>query len=120
MALEQPAVLAGDADARALCGTIVHAPAYGDLSIHENHILVYSAESGSILALAPAADASQLIAEHGMPEAHVRYLKPSQFLMPGLIDCHVHAPQYEFTGTGRHPGAPGEDRDGGEGQGLWD
>lgn len=24
----------------------------------------------------------------------------SQFLMPGLVDTHIHAPQYSFTGTG--------------------
>ena len=24
----------------------------------------------------------------------------SQFLMPGLVDTHIHAPQYMFTGTG--------------------
>jgi len=26
-------------------------------------------------------------------------LKPQEFLMPGMIDTHVHAPQYQFTGT---------------------
>ena len=24
----------------------------------------------------------------------------SQFIMPGLVDTHIHAPQYHFTGTG--------------------
>ena len=24
----------------------------------------------------------------------------SQFLMPGLVDTHIHAPQYRYTGTG--------------------
>ena len=24
----------------------------------------------------------------------------SQFLMPGFVDTHIHAPQYRFTGTG--------------------
>jgi guanine deaminase len=26
-------------------------------------------------------------------------LTPSQFLIPGLIDTHIHAPQYQYTGT---------------------
>ena len=28
------------------------------------------------------------------------FLCCSQFLMPGMIDTHIHAPQYRFTGTG--------------------
>jgi guanine deaminase len=27
-------------------------------------------------------------------------MSPNQFLIPGLIDTHIHAPQYVFTGTG--------------------
>ena len=27
-------------------------------------------------------------------------LSPKEFLIPGLIDTHIHAPQYTFTGTG--------------------
>lgn len=27
-------------------------------------------------------------------------LPSSQFLMPGLVDAHNHAPQYRYTGTG--------------------
>lgn len=27
-------------------------------------------------------------------------LQDSQFIMPGFVDTHVHAPQYKFTGTG--------------------
>ena len=27
-------------------------------------------------------------------------LTPSQFLMPGLVDTHIHAPQYMNSGTG--------------------
>jgi guanine deaminase len=27
-------------------------------------------------------------------------LKPDQFLVPGFVDTHIHAPQYVFTGTG--------------------
>lgn len=31
---------------------------------------------------------------------NVKYLKDSQFLIPGLVDTHVHAPQFLFSGTG--------------------
>lgn len=31
-------------------------------------------------------------------------LKPDQFLIPGFVDTHIHAPQYVFTGTGYDKG----------------
>ena len=33
-------------------------------------------------------------------EDQVRRLTPSQFVIPGFIDTHIHAPQFVFTGTG--------------------
>lgn len=27
-------------------------------------------------------------------------MQPQQFLLPGFIDVHIHAPQYPFAGTG--------------------
>lgn len=38
--------------------------------------------------------------EIGEEEEEVVRLKPGQFLCPGFIDLHVHAPQYSFQGTG--------------------
>ncbi|KAI9229297.1 MAG: guanine deaminase-like protein [Piptocephalis tieghemiana] len=32
--------------------------------------------------------------------AQIHQLGPHEFLFPGLIDTHIHAPQYAFTGTG--------------------
>jgi cytosine/adenosine deaminase-related metal-dependent hydrolase len=32
-------------------------------------------------------------------QEHIK-LKPRQFLIPGFIDAHIHAPQYLYTGTG--------------------
>lgn len=32
-------------------------------------------------------------------EGAVFRLQPCQFLIPGLVDCHIHAPQFSFTGT---------------------
>ncbi|KAJ3088904.1 hypothetical protein HK102_007669, partial [Quaeritorhiza haematococci] len=32
--------------------------------------------------------------------SQVQTLKPRQFLLPGFVDTHIHAPQYVYTGTG--------------------
>ncbi|KAI8851854.1 hypothetical protein BC829DRAFT_424950 [Chytridium lagenaria] len=41
-----------------------------------------------------------LSAQYSFQIDSVIKLSPSQFLIPGLIDTHIHAPQYVFTGTG--------------------
>lgn len=33
-------------------------------------------------------------------EADIERVEPPRFIIPGLIDTHIHAPQYSFTGTG--------------------
>ena len=38
--------------------------------------------------------------ELGFDPAAVTRLSESQFIMPGFVDTHTHAPQFVFTGTG--------------------
>ena len=38
--------------------------------------------------------------ELGFDSATVTRLSESQFIMPGFVDTHTHAPQFVFTGTG--------------------
>jgi predicted amidohydrolase YtcJ len=42
----------------------------------------------------PVSDSAVLQA-HGVDAAAVRELGPQQFLLPGFIDTHAHAPQYQ-------------------------
>jgi cytosine/adenosine deaminase-related metal-dependent hydrolase len=44
--------------------------------------------------ITPVADSAVLQA-HGVDAAAVRVLGPQQFLLPGFIDTHAHAPQYQ-------------------------
>lgn len=55
-------------------------------------------ENQVIVELKPTSQTvEQITAEY--PRAEVRMLKDSQFVIPGLIDTHIHAPQYVFTGN---------------------
>lgn len=83
-------------------GTVViPLPELGQLQLLENHALVVDDSDGKILAAGPSAALDRLAAPHGGRDAHaVTQLTASQVLVPGFIDCHIHAPQYEFTGTG--------------------
>ncbi|RKO99152.1 hypothetical protein CXG81DRAFT_14929 [Caulochytrium protostelioides] len=92
-------------------GTTIHAPRLGELAIHPLSLMVvnvagyiarYDTDVDSLRDGADVADyVAQVLAEApaGRRPA-VHHLAPSQFLAPGFIDAHLHAPQYVFTGTG--------------------
>ncbi|KAI8920094.1 guanine deaminase [Powellomyces hirtus] len=87
-------------------GTIVHSRSLTELEILSPGVLGVTA-CGKVAFLESLSsdsdrDASitKILQAHGSEKAHVRKLSPHTLLLPGLIDTHVHAPQYAFTGTG--------------------
>ena len=67
-------------------GTALHTPEPGRLEVLENSLIRVD-ETGTIVSIEP-----------GDPEhADVR-LAPGQFLLPGLVDLHIHAPQWPQLG----------------------
>ncbi|KAI8330477.1 guanine deaminase [Chlamydoabsidia padenii] len=83
-------------------GTLVHTPIKGKLEVLTNTLLVTD-DKGVITLLkqgTPKEEVPTLLEQAGLSaDTKVRYLSNSQFLMPGFIDTHLHAPQYPFTGT---------------------
>lgn len=61
-------------------------------------VIVAVAESGTILGVHPA-ESAEARAASADAATHVR-LRPGQRLLPGLIDTHIHAPQWPQLGTG--------------------
>ncbi|XP_071547984.1 guanine deaminase-like isoform X1 [Panulirus ornatus] len=41
----------------------------------------------------------QLRAKYGFPDSCITYMTPGQFMMPGMIDTHIHAPQFPNNGV---------------------
>ncbi|KAL2915817.1 hypothetical protein HK105_204518 [Polyrhizophydium stewartii] len=89
-------------------GRLFHAPAVDDFR-HVACAIVGVAASGRIAfveevrpgeAGAKAAALARLKAAWRFDDASVVELGVHQFLVPGLVDTHIHAPQYVFTGTG--------------------
>jgi guanine deaminase len=83
---------------RAFLGTALHTPARGSLEALHGVLIVVGAD-GAIKA----------IHEHGSPELEKQArhfasqgslvtLGPDQYLLPGLVDLHVHAPQWPQLG----------------------
>ena len=83
--------------------TLIHAPEWGaGVEILQDHLLGVDANSGRIAFVHPysAGVEEQVAAEYALPTSGLTILPPTQFLIPGFIDTHCHAPQFQFAGTG--------------------
>ncbi|MDH5344962.1 MAG: guanine deaminase [Gammaproteobacteria bacterium] len=80
-------------------GTLIHAPARGDLEILERALVTVGVD-GNIAAVEAAPDRGRLAALR--VDATFVELAAGQYLLPGLIDLHVHAPQWPQLGKALH------------------
>jgi guanine deaminase len=87
--------------ALAFKGTICHTPTIGSVEVLQDNLLVVNS-TGNITHLGPAdtPDAAAALQQVALQPKDIHTLSPTQFLLPGFIDTHCHAPQYAFTGTG--------------------
>ncbi|XP_064388446.1 guanine deaminase-like [Halichondria panicea] len=82
-------------------GTLVHCICPESIQVLENYVIGFNEkENGVIVFVEAASKLNDLAAEHGFSIDSVITLTKSQFLMPGLVDTHIHAPQYVNAGTG--------------------
>lgn len=86
-------------------GTLVHCLSLDQLEIIEN-CLVVIAPDGIISSLAKSVakeSAEQHLTTLGYtePKCEIRYLKRGQFIIPGFVDTHNHAPQWAQRGLGQ-------------------
>jgi guanine deaminase len=78
-------------------GTAYHTPTPDRLEVLENHLVAIDA-SGVIVDVTPAR--TEQAAALATSARRVVHLSSSERLLPGLIDTHVHAPQWPQLGTG--------------------
>ena len=87
-----------DERTRHLCfilqGNIIHAPRYGEVELLED-VLVGVDCTGHI-AFVSAEENYSSVTNEPLP---IKSLPKNSFLVPGFVDCHVHAPQYTYAGT---------------------
>ncbi|XP_053263758.1 guanine deaminase isoform X1 [Podarcis raffonei] len=79
-------------------GTFAHSSRSSPLDILAGHLLGVD-ESGKIAFLEPAEEQEKLAKKWGFKASDIRELSNNEFFMPGLVDAHIHAPQYSFAGT---------------------
>ena len=75
-------------------GTFIHTK-NGILEILENHFMLVSSE-GKITYLGKEKPAQELLSNISTTYK----LSPTEIIVPGFIDCHIHAPQYVNSGCG--------------------
>ncbi|KAI2609103.1 guanine deaminase [Hypoxylon fragiforme] len=91
--------------ARVFHGTIIHSRGPSDLLILESSVLVVS-DNGKITNVIlgiPKERVPSLLSSLNIPSsAKIRYLSPRrEFLIPGFVDTHNHAPQWAQRGLGQ-------------------
>jgi guanine deaminase len=78
----------------AIKGTALHTPTPKQLEVMRDTLIVIGAD-GTIVRVESGAESAPHFRETG----RLIELTPTQYLLPGLIDTHVHAPQWPQMGT---------------------
>ena len=82
----------------AIRGTLIHAPSAGDIEVLENALLAVD-DGGRIAAVTGPGQPDYGKLEQTAREAgKLEVLSAGEYLLPGLVDTHVHAPQWPQLG----------------------
>ncbi|XP_043402955.1 guanine deaminase isoform X2 [Chelonia mydas] len=79
-------------------GTFVHASRSSPMTVLHGHLLGVG-DDGRIVFLEQADQQEQLAKKWGFKASDIRELSNHEFFMPGMVDTHIHAPQYAFAGS---------------------
>ncbi|XP_045030070.1 guanine deaminase-like isoform X1 [Daphnia magna] len=79
-------------------GLVIHSKSIDDLCFLPNTVLIV--DKGKIVCIQENADVNKVQQKHNISSENVVILKENEFLMPGMIDTHIHAPQYINAGFG--------------------
>lgn len=79
-----------------IIGTFFHAPTREKLEVLEN-VLIRVDDAGTITDIHPAGDSMRTLAEAELGDRLYR-LPEGHYGLPGLVDLHIHAPQYPQLG----------------------
>ncbi|KAI8983623.1 guanine deaminase [Pilobolus umbonatus] len=81
-------------------GTVIHSISIKELDISDNTLLVID-DKGKIVDMArDIYDIETYLTEHKYNHCKIHKLGEDQFIIPGFVDTHAHAPQYMFAGCG--------------------
>ncbi|KAK6195970.1 hypothetical protein SNE40_001285 [Patella caerulea] len=90
------------ASTQVFCGTFIHSTNKDPLSILENTII--GVERDKIIFIDKEDKIKERLEEYRLSNNTVKHLTSDQFIIPGFVDTHAHAPQYTFCGKGMDKG----------------
>lgn len=79
-------------------GTFIHSTQQTALEVLEDALLGVDTE-GKIAFIGKGTELDSLSQTFGFSPSIVNTLAQHEFFMPGMVDTHIHAPQYSFAGT---------------------
>jgi hypothetical protein len=84
-------------------GTIIDTPSPRHLRVRKDHYCIVSPTTGKITHIGPLSsskdDPIRILSRDVFREYDVIWLQSTQFICPGMIDTHIHAPQYRQLGS---------------------
>jgi guanine deaminase len=86
----------------AVCGTIMHTPVQGACEVIEDALITVGADGGIEAVLAPADSRYARALDDARTGGGLFELSAQQYLLPGLVDLHIHAPQWPQLGKALH------------------
>ncbi|XP_062874271.1 guanine deaminase [Trichomycterus rosablanca] len=90
--------MSGDELARVYRGTLAHSTRQSALCVLADSVLGVNAR-GKIVFVEDGQNVDRLSQDWGFEPSDVEQLGTYEFLMPGMVDTHIHAPQYLYSGT---------------------
>lgn len=90
---------AAQQDGSAIWGRAIHAPVRGAVEVLEDALILVDA-AGTIRAVRAGVGAADPELAHLRADGRLTALRPDEVLIPGLVDLHVHAPQFPQAGMG--------------------
>ena len=86
----------------AVCGTIMHTPVLGACEVVENALIEVGGDGGITAVMLPLDSGYNDALTQTRATGKLTELETGQFLLPGLVDLHIHAPQWPQLGKALH------------------
>ncbi|XP_077572196.1 guanine deaminase [Stigmatopora nigra] len=83
---------------RVFRGTLIHATPEEAVRVQEDALLGVGPD-GKIIFIGEGKDLNRLALEFAFSPTAITQLDKHEFFMPGMVDTHIHAPQYSYAGT---------------------
>lgn len=87
---------------RFVCGTLMHTPEPGSCEIIEDGLIETGVYGRITQVLRPSDEGYGALLAEARRSGALLKLGPQQYLLPGLIDLHIHAPQWPQLGKALH------------------